>query len=106
MHFWRSGQNDRCWPLKAYCNSGRSSVKPQKDLPRSQCKSAQNSPLSDLTFGQDFLDNKIFAETFDINWLSTLASGQSSFYLTTFKVIFIESFEPFLCRQKEFVCGL
>ena len=27
MRFWRSGQNDRCWPLKAYRNSGRSSVK-------------------------------------------------------------------------------
>ena len=26
MRFRRSGQNDRCWPLKAYRNSDRSSV--------------------------------------------------------------------------------
>ena len=27
MRFRRSGQNDRCWPLKAYRNSGGSNVK-------------------------------------------------------------------------------
>jgi len=25
--FRRNGQNEHCWPLRAYCNSGRSSVK-------------------------------------------------------------------------------
>ena len=43
----------------------RNKIKPQKDLPRRQCKSAQNAPVSaDSAIGQHLL-NKISAEKFD-----------------------------------------
>ena len=43
----------------------KNKIKPQKDLPRRQCKSAQNAPVSaDSAIGQHLL-NKISAEKFD-----------------------------------------
>ena len=65
-----------------------------------------NAAISDSTIGQYLLDDKIFAEKFDINWFSILTTGKSSFHLATPEATFIKSLQPFLCLLKEFVHGL
>ena len=75
-------------------------IKPQKDLPRHQCKSTQNAPTSNLAIDQHLFDNKIGAEKFNINWFSILATGHSSFHLATLKTTFIESLEPSLSPER------
>ena len=45
----------------------RNQVKPQKDLPRRQCKSTQNAPILDSDIDQHLLDNKVCAEKLDVN---------------------------------------
>ena len=86
----------------------RNKIKPQKDLPRRQCKLTQNASVSDSAVGQHLLDNKIIAENFDTNWFFILrvAIGQSSFPLATLESTFIESLKPSLSCQKEFVYRL
>ena len=56
----------------------RNKIKPQKDLPRRQCKFTQNTLISDLAIGQHLSDNKICAEKLNIKWFSILATGRSS----------------------------
>ena len=41
---------------------------------RQQCKSTQNAPILDSTFGQYLLDYKICAEKFIINWFLVSAT--------------------------------
>ena len=57
----------------------KNQVKPQKDLPKGQCKYIQNAPILDSAIGQCLFDNKICEEEFDINWFCILATGRSFF---------------------------
>ena len=81
----------------------RNKIKPQKDLPRRQCKPTQNALVSDSAVDQHLLDNKIIAENFDTNWFFILATGRSSFHLAKLKASFIEYLQPSLCCRKKFV---
>ena len=65
----------------------RNKIKPQKGLPRRQCKSTQNAPVSNSAVSQHLLDNKICAKKFDINCFSKLATGRSYFHLATLEAI-------------------
>ena len=84
----------------------RNKIKSQTNLPGRQCKSTRNALISGSTIGQRLLDNKTWTKKFDINLFSVLAKKQISFYLATLEATFIESLDPSLCCQKNFVDGL
>ena len=65
----------------------------------------KTAPIWDSAIGQNWLDNRICAEKFHINWFSILATGQSYFHPATLEATFIEYLEPSFCRQKKFVYG-
>ena len=73
------------------------------------CSSLQSftqSLASDSAVGLYLLQNPAYAQYYDGRRLSILAQGRSPFHLSAFKVTFIETSNPALCRQKEFVYSL
>ena len=60
--------------------------------------------LSDLTYFRIQFVRKI--TDYSEDKFSTLAKGRSAFHLPALEATFIKSFDPNLCRQKEFVYGL
>ena len=56
--------------------------------------------------GQHLLDNAQCALHYNNKKFSILARGRSSFHLSALEATFIKSFNPLLCKQKEFVYSL
>ena len=58
------------------------------------------------SIGQHLLDNAQCALHYSNEKFSILTRGHSSFHLSALEVTFIKSFNPLLCKQKEFVYSL
>ena len=91
--------------------SVRSCSSSQKRLiPARLCKSSTqtNTQLlaSDSAIGLHLLQNPTCAQHYDDSRFSILAQGHSPFHLFVLKTTFIKTFNPVLCRQKEFVSSL
>ena len=62
--------------------------------------------FSEFAFGQNLLDNTMWAQNYSNKKLTILSFGRSYFYLSALKVAYIKSCNPNLCHQKEFVYNL
>ena len=60
----------------------------------------------DSAIGLHFLQNSTCAQHYDDSKWSMLAQGRSSFHLSALEGTFVKTFNPALCRQKEFVYSL
>ena len=85
----------------------RSDKRPTKNLPNRECK-ITNSPTvySDSAIVQHLLENEECAKHYNDAQFSILATARSSFHLSVLEVTYINSLQPILCRQKEFVYSL
>ena len=86
----------------------RSCSSSQKRLfPARRCKSSTQtntqSLVSDSVIGLRLLQNPTCAQHYDDSRFSILAQGRSPFHLSALEDAFIETSNPALCRQKEFV---
>ena len=72
------------------------------------CKSIRSfkAETSFSAIGQHLLQNPTCAREYKDNKFSILARGYTSFHLSTLKATYIKTFEPNLCKQKNFVYGL
>ena len=85
----------------------RSDQRPTKKLPNRECKTTSTpSVYCDSAIGQHLLENKECAKHFNNAQFSILARARSSFHLSVLEAIYINSLQPILCRQKEFVSSL
>ena len=84
-----------------------SDKRPTKNLPNRECKiSSTPSVYCNSAIGQHLLENKECAKHFNDAQFSILATARSSFHLSVLEAIYINSLQPILCRQKEFVYSL
>ena len=60
----------------------------------------------DSALKQNLLENPSYVSQYSNTKFSILARGRTSFHLSTLEVTFIKSFQPNLCRQKEFLYSL
>ena len=85
----------------------RSDKRPTKNLPNRECKiTSSPSVYCDSAIGQHLLENKECAKHFNDAQFSILATARSSFHLSVLEATYINSLQPILCRQKEFVYSL
>ena len=85
----------------------RSDKRPTKILPNRECKIISNPTVySDSGIGQHLLENEEFAKHYNHAPFSILATARSSFHLSVLEATYINSLQPILCRQKEFVYSL
>ena len=85
----------------------RSDKRPTKNLPNRECKiTSTPSVYCDSAIGQHLFENKECAEHFNDAQFSILATARSSFHLSVLEATYINSLQPILCRQKEFVYSL
>ena len=74
-----------------------------QSLSRSCKASIRRQQFHESTIDQHLLDNAQCALHYNNDKFSILARGCSSFHLSALEATFIESFNPLLCKQKEFV---
>ena len=72
------------------------------------CKPIRNFKAETFfsAMGQHFLQNPTCARKYNDSKFSILASGRTSFHLSTLEATYIKTSKPNLCKQEEFVCGL
>ena len=85
--------------------SNRPASHNRQSLSRS-CKANIRPQFHESTIGQHLFDNAQCALHYKNDKFSILARGPSSFHLSVFEATFIKSFNPPLCKQKEFVYSL
>ena len=78
----------------------------RRSLSRSCKANIRPQQFHKSAIGQHLLDNAQCALHYNSNKFSILARGRSSFHLSALEVTFIKSFNPLLCKQKEFVYSL
>ena len=68
------------------------------------CKPIRNfkAETSFSAMRHHFLQNPTCARKYNDNKFSILASGRTSFHLSTFEATYIKTFKPNLCKQKKF----
>ena len=85
----------------------RSDKRPTKILPNRECKiTSTPSVYCASAIGQHFLENEKCAKHYKDAQLSILATARSSFNLSVLETTYINSLQPILCHQKEFVYSL
>ena len=85
----------------------RSDKRPTKNLPNRKCKiTSTPSVYCDSAIGQHLLENEECAKHYNDAQFSYLATARSSFHLSVLEATYINSLQPSLCRQKEFVYSL
>ena len=85
----------------------RSDKRPMKNLPNQECKiTSSSSVYCDSAIGQHLLENEECAKHYNDAQFSILAAARSSFHLSVLEATYINSLQPILCRQNEFVCSL
>ena len=62
--------------------------------------------VRDSAIGRHLLKNPSYASQYSDNQFSGLARGRTSFRLSALETTFIKSFQPNLCRHKEFLYNL
>ena len=73
------------------------------------CSSKANThpqQFHESAIGQHLLDNAQCALHYSNEKFSILAQGRSSFHFSVLEATFVKSFNPLLCKQKEFVYSL
>ena len=84
----------------------RSDKRATKNLPNQECKiTSTPSVYCDSAIDQHLLENKECAKHFNNAQFSILATARS-FHLSVLEATYINSLQPILCRQKEFVYSL
>ena len=66
-------------------------------------KGGAKCPNNLTAVGQHLKDHPDCARSFNLSQFSVLARARSEFHLNVLEAIFIQSLDPILCRQKEFV---
>ena len=85
----------------------RSDKRPTKNLRNRECKiTSTPSVYCDSAIRQHLLENKECAKHFNDAQFSIFATARSSFHLSALEAVYINSLQPILCRQKEFVYSL
>ena len=85
----------------------RSGKRPTKNLPNRECKiTSTPNVYCNSAIGQLFLENEECTKHYNNPQFSILASARSSFHLSVLEATYINSLQPTLCRQKEFVYSL
>ena len=85
----------------------RSDKIPTKNLPDRECKiTSTPSVYCDFAIGQHLLENEECAKHYNDAQFSISATARSSFHLSLLEATYINSLQPILCRQKEFVYSL
>ena len=92
----------------------RSDKRPTKNLPNRECEiTSTPSVYCDSAIGQHLLENEECAKHYNDAQFSILATARSSFHLSVLEAVLsfissgsINSLQPILCRQKEFVYSL
>ena len=85
----------------------KSDKRPTKNLSNRESK-ITNTPTvySNSAIGQHLLENEKCAKHYNDAHISILATARSSFHLSVLEATYINSLQPILCRQKEFVYSL
>ena len=85
----------------------RSDKRLTKNLRSRECKITNTLIVyCDSTIGQHLLENEECAKHYNNAQFSILASARSLFHLSVLESTYINSLQPILCRQKEFVYSL
>ena len=85
----------------------RSDKRPTKNLPNRECKITRTSSVyCDSAIGQHLLENEERAKHYNDAQFFILATARSSFHLSVLEAPYINSLQPNLCCEKEFVYSL
>ena len=74
----------------------------------STCSGKSSTPVMfrESAIGQHLLDNPTYAKNYSDEKFTVLLFGRLSFHLSALEAVYIKSYKPNLCCQKEFVYNL
>ena len=77
-----------------------------REQPPRMCKNSISKMKSDSAIGQHLITNPECAKTYTDDSFRIIGQARSSFHLSVLESVYIETQNPVLCKQKEFVFSL
>ena len=78
----------------------------RKKQPPRGCKTRNAQNKCDLAIGQHLLENPECAKMYNDDKVRIIGQARSSFHIGVLESVYIQTQNPLLCRQKEFVFSL
>ena len=78
----------------------------EREQPPRGCKTRNAQNKCDLAIGQHLLENPECAKMYNDDKVRIIGQARSSFHLGVLESVYIQTQNPLLCRQKEFVFSL
>ena len=77
-----------------------------REQPPRMCKNSNSKMKSDSAIGQHVIKNPECAKTYSDDNFRVIEQARSSFHLSVLESVYIQTQNPVLCKQKEFIFSL
>ena len=77
-----------------------------REQPPRMCKNSNSKMKSDSAIGQHLIKNPECAKTYSDDNFRVIEQARSSFHLSVLESVYIQTQNPVLCKQKEFIFSL